>query len=236
MGRDKSIEEIIGRAKNEKEMLLSTIEELLNVSIPQTSYDLSVASDFLKDLLAEIGFNYIQDNDAQDILKLYTEKLTALKKDLEEFEINEESLLSDESSIINRAQEVVPLVEPALRQIKKRFYDLNKEGLIAEYNNKEENTKKIVEKQKEIKELEVKKAYLEGQLSNIKRKKTRLKIEEEINSINGQINSIESELEKLNSSEEKEEFQEKAQKEVNVQNNNEAILTEDSKENEQEER
>jgi len=213
MGREKSIDEIIERAKDERKRLLDTIDNLLKIKIPDTSYDLSIASEFLENLSKEMGLKYSKDSDAQDILRLYTEKLTALKKDLEEFIISEESLLSNGSSIINRAQEVVPLVEPALKQIKSRFYNLEIEKIMAEYRTSKENERN---KNEEIKELEIKKAYIEGQLSIVKRKKERQNLENEIKSIDEQIERIKIEsAEKEENNNKQEHFEEgKAQEEI----------------------
>lgn len=184
---DKSIEEIIERARKEKEDIIKYIDSLVAYRLPEiienSKRTNELCSNFASKL--EIGFNPNQE--LKDLMELYTEKLNALKKDLEGFEINEENLLGNETSILEQAQEVVQLIEPAIEKVKTNFYISNQGAILKPYEQREKIQSKIKENEPKITDLKIQKAYLQGQLESTKNTKKREELERKIKWIDEDI-------------------------------------------------
>lgn len=189
--REKSIKQIVERAKQDKEDIIEYIDALITYRLPEITENSGRVSELFADLASQLNIGFSSDEQIKDLMSLYAEKLIALKQDLEALEITEEVLMGKESLLLQQAQEVVELIEPALEKAKNNFYTANKNTLLESYKQREEIQSRIAENKAKIAELKIQKAYLQGQLDITKRKKKREELQRKIKEIDDEIQDYE---------------------------------------------
>ena len=214
--RERSIRLIIERAKQDKEDMIKYIDSIITYKLPEITNNSGRVSTLFTDLASDLDISFSPDEQIRDLIALYTEKLIALKQDLEKLEITEETLMGNESVLIKQAQDVIELLEPALEKAKNNFYNTNKNAFLKSYKQREETRvanieetrisieeirTSIMEKQAQITELKIQKAYIQGQLDITKRKKKRAELQKRIEEIDAEIQNYEGEILQLETQE-----------------------------------
>ena len=222
--RERSIRLIIERAKQDKEDMIRYIDSIITYKLPEITNNSGRVSGLLTDLGSQLDLSFSSSNEQiRDLISLYTEKLIALKRDLEALEITEETLMGNESLLLKQAQDVIELLEPALEKAKNNFYNANKNAFLKSYKQTEETRAanieeartsmektrisiegiraSITEKQAQITELRIQKAYIQGQLDITKRRKKRAELQKRIEEIDTEIQNYEGEILKLETQE-----------------------------------
>lgn len=185
-GREKSINDIIQRGEQERNRLLQLIELLITHELPETKQQLKSVSEYSRNLARKLNINFHYNEENNNTIDLYINKLSNIKQRLEELEINDETIIN-EDSFIKEVQKVTELIEPSLEKVKNNFYTLNTSNLLKAYEQKE----KI---KSEITDLQMKKMYLQGKLDTTRRKKEKTDIEQEIESLDDEIKLLENKL------------------------------------------
>lgn len=185
-GTDKSSKEIIKRAKQEKARLIELIGGYITDKLPAVMNDSKMVSELFSDISNGIGISFKPDENIEDIINSYTEKLTELIEELKKLEVNEETIING-SPALEKAQKIEGIFNQSLEEVKKNFYNSNKGKLLEDYAN----TEKI---KSEITELENQRAYLKGKLDATKRKKTKKEIEQQIANLDRKIGVLEKRL------------------------------------------
>ena len=215
--RERSIRLIIERAKQDKEDMIRYIDSIITYKLPEITNNSGRVSGLLTDLGSQLDLSFSSSNEQiMDLISLYTEKLIALKRDLEALEITEETLMGNESLLLKQAQDVIELLEPALEKAKNNFYNANRNAFLKSYEQKEETRAAsiketrvsieeirsgIMEKQAQITELRIQKAYIQGQLDITKRRKKRAELQKRIEEIDTEIQNYEGEILQLETQE-----------------------------------
>ena len=189
MDRDEEIKnEFIEMAEEERNSLLRYIHRLITVILPTARQELENATSIFTDMARQMDIPFNANRDMEGVIDEYTKRLIALNTELENLEISEEVLLK--GSVIDKAQEVVPLIEPSIAKAKTNLFNSNKNNFLNASKQKENVESKISN-------LKIQRMYLQGKLDSTWKRSEKIKLGEEINSLDIELNSLENQLSKL---------------------------------------
>ena len=137
-GVEKSIEEIIDRAEEERASLLQDIDILLNNKLPDIKEEFARSSDVFKFIANNLELEFSINDEMSSLTDDYIQKLNDLKASLLNMKINETTILNKEGSIIEESQKIVPLMLGTFGKLRDRFYNANKENLLNAFKEKKE--------------------------------------------------------------------------------------------------
>lgn len=179
IGLEKSINNILENAEKEKYLLLGLIDYLLNNRFPTALESSNRTINAFCDIAKSMGVIIEPDESIQQIVELYTKKISELESTLNEKELTEEVLLGE--FFIEDAQKVFSLIEPALQEQNNNLINTLKRNMLEATKQREK-----------IQELEKRKAYLEGYLENAiwKKGKKYKTAKTELEEINEQIEQV----------------------------------------------
>lgn len=189
MDRDEEIKnEFIQRAEIERNNLLREIERLITSVLPGAKQDFENTFSTFIDMARQMDVLFSADRDMENVIEQYINNLLVLKTELENLEITEEVLLED--TVMNKAQQIIPLIEPSILEAKNNLYNSNKNILLRGSRQRENIESKILE-------LEKQKMYLQGKLDATIIKKLGAGIEVRIKDLDAEIELLENELSEL---------------------------------------
>lgn len=189
MDRDEEIKnEFIQRAEAERDNLLREIERLSTSALPGAKQDFENTFNTFIDMARQMNVPFSVDREMENVIEQYINNLLVLKTELENVEINEETLLGD--TVINKAQQIIPLIEPSISKARININNSNKNNLL-ESSKQKENIKS------QIANLKMQKMYLQGKLDSTWKKSEKIELAEKINSLDIELNALENQLSKL---------------------------------------
>lgn len=188
LGVDKSINDILERAENEKAEILQKISFLLDERFPQILNDNLKQIESYDRIARKLNIGYEPNMDMQKFINAYINKLLHVKEELEALDLDEETILKESS--IENAQEIVGLVDLAIEEAKSNF-------IISTEKEIGENYDKKIQVGQQIQELELERMYLKGKLDVTKRKKEKSILEEKMSKIDESIRRLQEESKDL---------------------------------------
>ena len=204
MDRDEEIKnEFIEMAEEERNSLLRDIHRLITAILPIARQELENATNTFIDMARQMDIPFNADRAMEGVIDEYTKRLIDLNTELENLEISEAALLK--GTVIDKAQEIVPLIEPSITKAKTNLFNSNKNNFLNASKQKEDVESKIANKK-------IQRMYLQGKLDSTWKRSEKTKLAEEINSLDIELNSLENQLSKLVFKEE-----------VSIQKNNEKM-------------
>ena len=187
-GREESIRKIVESAEQERNRMIQYIESLIKNKLPETKDDITRVSEIFKDLARKMNIGFQSEEDEEGIIIKYIDNLNSLKQELENLEINDETLMQPSvNSVLEKGQKITSLIEPSIVELKKKSDTSNKSNLLKSYEQRESI-------KSEITDLKMKMNYLQGQLDATIIKKKKIEIEQKIVNLYDKIESLEDKL------------------------------------------
>lgn len=203
----KTINDLIKRAEDEREKAINTIEFLQMHKVPETFSNAQAVVNNLTEIATRLDIDFQGNND--DIEKLRNScifTLNTLKEQLQNVQLTEEELLN--SDVIGNSYRMLEEISKKLDIIPTKIWEKNKETILNSISEKEkvEKEQKTVEalkdkKEKEKVELEKEEMYLKGKLEVTILRKNKKRLEEEISKVRAKIQKLDNELMNIHLSE-----------------------------------
>lgn len=170
----KSINEMIERARNEKEKVLYLAEFLLNAKVPTVFKNIELTMQYLNEISTKLEINSVIDEDYMKLEKACIEALNRIKSQLEKIEMTEEEIL--ETDVINSSYSALESISKKLDELPTKLLEKGKNSILEEVTEKENVKAKAMEKiKKEEKEILEKKGKIEEEINELEKQKMFLK-------------------------------------------------------------
>lgn len=196
-GRQKSINDILQRAKEERNKAINTINFLLNYKIPSVFLSSQNIQNSLNDISDLLNINLESNENIEELKNSFISKLNLLKQQLQDIEITEEEVLS--STVIGDSYTLLREISQKLDVIPGKILANGKNQIISQVSKNTEFEKNQNDiKSKKI-ELEKQEMYLKGMLEATILPKKKKELEEKIIQVRIQIENLDKKLTDINS-------------------------------------
>ncbi|MGN1299588.1 MAG: hypothetical protein ACI4UE_06385 [Candidatus Scatovivens sp.] len=205
LARQKSINEIIERAREEREKAINTIDFLLTYKVPSVFSNGKAIIENLTEISERLNINFQGNNDdIEELRSSCISTLNTLKEQLQSVELTEEKLLH--SDVIGNAYSMLEEISNKLEIIPDKIWEKNKSLILLSISEKEtmqsEKSNEELERnkiEKEKAELEKQEMYLKGMLEVTLLGKKKKELEKRILEIKGKIQMLDDKLDSFGS-------------------------------------
>lgn len=177
--------ELIGRAEEERNNLLKEIERLITSVLPGVKQDFENTFDTFIDMARQMNIPFNVDRNMENVIEQYISNLLVLKAELENLKITEEGLLK--GTVIDKAQQIIPLIEPSILKARININNSNKNNLLESLKQKENVESKIAN-------LKIKRMYLQGKLDSTWKRNEKIEFGQKIGEIDTELKLLENQL------------------------------------------